>query len=511
MEQLLSPNGTAAPEGRRHEPTARRSSFRIVSLRDERLTRKVTLAFGFMSFIPLLLVFWAFLTVVRPNLQGRIVDQLSFVIIAIIGSVFVGYFVLRWTMNEVLRVIQQARVVADKQIGAPVAGDGNELGELARTFNRITRELEQKIEDLETSRALIKRLLSRIGTAIISYEGIDNLLELIVENATTALEADMGSLLLVEEPKREELVVKSTWSVTGQAEHVERMRLGEGIVGWVAKENTTMRASGTPAAVGLVSDLKGECAVLCVPLIIRDKTLGVILLLRTDPKRQFEEDDELVLSNIGSQIAVAIENYRLNQDIEHTYFETIMALALAVEAKEPHTAGHSKRVGYYSVKIGEMLGLDDETLKMLKHGGLLHDIGKIGIKDDILMKPSALTPEEWRVMQQHSVIGEAILKPVRSLTKVSELVRCHHEWYDGSGYPSGIKGEAIPLGARILTVADAYDAMATDRPYRRRLSLDEAKAELRRGAGKQFDPKVIDAFLKVLSEKEQRLSPAQSE
>jgi HD-GYP domain-containing protein (c-di-GMP phosphodiesterase class II) len=479
-----------------------------VSLRDERLTRKVALAFGFMSFIPLLLVFWAFMTVVRPNLGSAVVDQLSLVIIGIIASVFVGYFVLRWTVNEVLRIVQQARIVAEKQIGASsVVADDNELSELARTFNRITHELEQKIEELETSRSLIKRLLSRIGTAIVSYESIDNLLGLIVENATTALEAQMGSLLLVDTDKQE-LVVKSTWSVTGEAQHVQRMHLGEGIVGWVAKEGSSMRASGSPPAVGLMSDQKRECAVLCVPLTIRDKTIGVLSLLRDDVKRQFEEDDELVLGNIGSQIAVAIENYRLNQDVEHTYFETIMALALAVEAKEPHTAGHSKRVGFYSVKIGEMMGVDDEMLKRLKHGGLLHDVGKIGIKDEILLKPGSLTPEEWRVMQQHSVIGEAILKPVRSLTTVAELVRCHHEWYDGSGYPSGLKGEAIPLGSRILTVADAYDAMMTDRPYRKRLSLEEAKAELRKGAGKQFDPHVVDAFLKVLSEKEQRLAGA---
>jgi len=484
----------------------RRQAFRLVSLKDERLTSKVTLAFGFMSFIPLLLVFWAFMTLIRPNLRGPAEEQLSLVIVGIIGSVFVGYFVLKWTMGEVMRLVQQARTVVEKQIGEPVDTSGNEIGELAKTFNRITHELEHKIEQLESSRTLIKRLLARIGTAIVSHEGIDNLLELIVENASTALEAQMGSLLLVDGDKPE-LVVKTTWTADGQAHEVQRMQLGEGIAGWVAKEGSSMRANGSPTAVGFAkASERKDCAVLCVPLIIRDKTIGVLSLLREDPKRAFGEDDELVLGNIGSQIAVAIENYRLNLDIEHTYFETIMALALAVEAKEPHTAGHSKRVGFYAVKIAEEMGVEEDTTKILKHAGLLHDIGKIGIKDDILLKAGPLTPEEWRVMQQHSVIGEAILKPVRSLTKVAEMVRCHHEWYDGSGYPDGLKADQIPLGARVLTVADSYDAMSTDRPYRKRLTLEEAKSELRKGAGKQFDPRVIDAFLKVLSEKEQRLA-----
>jgi putative nucleotidyltransferase with HDIG domain len=205
-------------------------------------------------------------------------------------------------------------------------------------------------------------------------------------------------------------------------------------------------------------------------------------------------------------MAVAIENYRLNMDVERTYLETIMALALAVEAKDPYSAGHSKRVGYYASVIAKELGLDEDTQRSLNDAGILHDIGKIGIKDEILLKPGALTPEEQKVMQQHSVIGEAIVKPVRSLSRVSPLVRHHHERYDGGGYPSGLKGQEIPLGARILSVADTYDAMVTDRPYRKRLSLDHTKAELKRLAGVQHDPVVVDAFLRVLAKKEEHLA-----
>jgi len=459
------------------------------------LARRVTLAFGFLAFIPLLLIFWASVSFIFPHLRDSQQDTLRLMIMAIIASIFLGYVVLKRTMGAVMEVVQQVN---------PHRGRGgteqDELGELARTFNRITQELEGKIHELESSRALVKRLLSRIGTAIVSYEGIDHLLELIVENAALALEAQQGSLLLMDGERRV-LTVKAAWSLApedeGPSHREQEMALGEGIAGWVAKERTAMRSTGLPASIGLAASTKNEGVVLCVPLMLRDNLLGVLAVMREELARPFTDDDQVLLANIGSQIAVAIENYRLNLDIERTYLETVTALALAVEAKEAYTAGHSKRVALYAVRIAEAMGLDEPTKKALQYGGLLHDVGKIGIKDSILLKGHDLTPEEREIMQQHPQIGEAILKPLRSLASVAELVRCHHERYDGSGYPQGLKEDAIPLTARILTVADAYDAMATDRPYRKRMSLEDAMAELRKGAGIQFDPQVVEAFLAI--------------
>ncbi len=196
--------------------------------------------------------------------------------------------------------------------------------------------------------------------------------------------------------------------------------------------------------------------------------------------------------------------HKIDEVDERAYVETIKALALAVEAKDQYSAGHSKRVGFYAMKIGEQLGLEAETLRMLQDAGILHDIGKIGIKDEILLKPAPLTPEEQKIMQQHSVIGEAIVKPVRSLQEVVALVRHHHERYDGGGYPGKLRAGQIPLGARILAVADTYDALITDRPYRKRLSLEMARREIRRCAGTQLDPLVVQALLWFLDDKKQR-------
>ena len=476
-----------------------KGKFRLLPLQEERLERKLALAFGFMSFIPILLIVWSMATKV----------ELGFALFPIVGSAFVGYFIVRHMIRSVLTVAEKARALATGQLTKEIeVTEHNEIGELARSFNRITHELEHKIEELESSRQLVKRLLSRIGTAMNSYEGIDNLMSLILENSTAAMEAQVGTLMLVD-GERQELTVKTTWSTNGQtADPGFRLKLGDGVPGWVAREGRPMRGRALASALGFSNTETGDHAVLSVPLKLRDKPIGVLSVLRSDLSKPFADDDEMLLSSISSQVAVAIENYRLNMDVERTYLETIMALALAVEAKDPYSAGHSKRVGFYASQIGEEMGLDAETLRMLNDGGVLHDIGKIGIKDEILLKQAALTLDEQHIMQQHSVIGEAIVKPVRSLQRVVSLVRHHHERVDGAGYPDQLAGEAIPLGARILTVADSYDSMVTDRPYRKRLPVDTAKAELQQLSGQQFDAQVVQAFLRVLARKEQRQDAA---
>ena len=482
-------------------PPKGKTGFKLVSLKEEGLERKLALAFGFMSIIPILIV-WAWAKMHQVDMGPALY--------AVIASVIIGYFLIaRPMISLVLKVTKKVQELSTGHFTGTIEVDErNEIGELARSFNRITKDLEHKIDELESSRQLVKRLLARIGTAMNSYEGIDNLLNLIIENSAAALEAQMGTLMLVDGEKQE-LYVKTTWSNNGQAADATlRLKVGEGIPGLVVKERRAMRSTGKSSALGFSNTHQDEATVLSVPLQLRDHPIGALTILREDAKRPFTEDDEMLLGSIGSQVAVAIENYRLNLDVERTYLETIMALALAVEAKDPYSAGHSKRVGYYAMKIGEQMAFDEEMLRTLNDAGVLHDIGKIGIKDEILLKPAPLTPDERKIMQQHSIIGEAIVKPVRSLSRVVALVRHHHERFDGAGYPNGLKGEEIPLGARILAVADTYDSMVTDRPYRKRLSLEETKAELKKNAGAQHDPVVVEAFLKVLEAKELRLAVA---
>ncbi len=190
---------------------------------------------------------------------------------------------------------------------------------------------------------------------------------------------------------------------------------------------------------------------------------------------------------------------RLYEDLRLTYLRTIKSLAQAIEARDSYTRSHSERVGKYAVVIANEMGLSIKETEIIREACELHDLGKIGIPDSILSKPFALAPEEWEEIRKHPVIGAKILEPLTFLSDVVDLVRQHHEHYDGSGYPDGRSGEDILLGARIIHLADAYEAMSSARAYRKEPFVkEEAVLEIKRNSGKQFDPKVVEAFLKVV-------------
>jgi response regulator RpfG family c-di-GMP phosphodiesterase len=189
-----------------------------------------------------------------------------------------------------------------------------------------------------------------------------------------------------------------------------------------------------------------------------------------------------------------------NTELRTAYIQTIRALAEAIDAKDAYTRGHSERVAVYASRIGDQMGLRKELIERIYFAGLLHDVGKIGIPDAIITKPDRLTPEEYEEIQKHPEIGAKILEPVEFLHSIVPCVRHHHEWYDGCqmGYPDRLAGDQIPLPARVIVVADTVEAMTSDRPYRKALPLDVVIAEMHKYSGTQFDPVVVDAFLKLL-------------
>lgn len=193
---------------------------------------------------------------------------------------------------------------------------------------------------------------------------------------------------------------------------------------------------------------------------------------------------------------------QLYVDMRQDYLSTISALIQAVEAKDAYTRGHSESVRRYTMDIAHGMGLPADVVERLEYASLLHDIGKIGVAETILRKPGRLTDEEYLEIKAHPAIGASIVQRLRLLGQEAGTVRYHHEWYDGRGYPDGLKGDQIPLGARIISVADAFDAMTSDRPYRRTMSRQEAIAELQRCSGTQFDPKIVEAAVRVLSAQE---------
>ena len=192
------------------------------------------------------------------------------------------------------------------------------------------------------------------------------------------------------------------------------------------------------------------------------------------------------------------DNVRLYAALERAYLETIRALASAIDAKDPYTRGHSDRVAQLAVEVGRELQLDDATLRILEFGGILHDVGKIGIPEQVLLKPTRLTPEEFTMVKSHSVIGAEIVEGVEFLKSAEPAIRHHHERWDGGGYPDGLAGEAIPLTARILNAADTWDACISERPYHPARSAAEVTSIMTELRGVQLDPRIHDAIMRVL-------------
>ncbi|HAE43066.1 MAG TPA: hypothetical protein DCG34_09150 [Clostridiales bacterium] len=191
-------------------------------------------------------------------------------------------------------------------------------------------------------------------------------------------------------------------------------------------------------------------------------------------------------------------SFKLYVDMRKNYYDTVKALINAIEAKDPYTSGHANRVGEYSVAIAQEINLSSKQIEIIKNAALLHDIGKIGIDDRILNKQEGLSDLELEVIKNHPSIGYDIIKDIGFLKDVMNIVKHHHEKWDGSGYPQGLKGSEIPIETTILTISDAYDAMTTDRPYRKALSSEEAVKELLKYSGTQFNPEIIDKAIETL-------------
>jgi len=239
---------------------------------------------------------------------------------------------------------------------------------------------------------------------------------------------------------------------------------------------------------------RADGRVLCVPLTAGGHVIGAIQATRPGSEPQFTARDLDTARVTGVTAGTSIENNRLRESVEEGYRSTIRALASAIDAKDPYTCGHSQSVAQYSLVSGLVLNLGVQEMQTLETAALLHDIGKIGIDDAILRKPRRLTPAERAAVKDHPVIGAAIIHDIASLREVVDLVLHHHEAYDGSGYPHGLRGEHIPLGARLIAVADAFDSMTTNRPYRAALTINEAMNELARCRGTQFCPQALEAF-----------------
>ena len=229
-----------------------------------------------------------------------------------------------------------------------------------------------------------------------------------------------------------------------------------------------------------------------------DQPVGVLRLERDHHQPRFDADERRLLAVFASQIAASLDNARLYQQLQEQNLQTVIALAKAIEARDPYTRGHSEQVTRYAVRMMELLGASPERVELMRYASLLHDIGKIGIRDDILLKPGALSAEEFAVMRRHPEIGADILRSIRSLREALPIVEGHHERVDGRGYPRGYTAEQLPIEARVLAVCDAFEAMTSDRAYRKGMPPDTALGTLLKGSGNQWDSQLVSIFADMI-------------
>ena len=240
-------------------------------------------------------------------------------------------------------------------------------------------------------------------------------------------------------------------------------------------------------------------AQLLIPLKSKGELVGFIIVGSKRSAQAYSHDDEVALSTLANQTAVIIENARLYEDLENTFVQTVVTLANAIDMRDTYTSSHSQQIAEWASYTARLMGCTDQEVQAIYWGGLLHDIGKIGIPDSILRKPGKLDESEWEIIHRHTIHGAQLIAPIKKLADIVPIIEYSHERYNGSGYPYGLKGDKIPLGARIIGVVDSYSAMRDERPYKEPCAHEEAINELKRNSGILFDPEVVTTFLYVLN------------
>ncbi len=367
--------------------------------------------------------------------------------------------------------------------------------------------LSSRKEDyLAEIRELNRKLSEKLAEMTILYEtakltssslDLDEALSSAFNSVVKMLNAETGSLMLFD-PEGKVLTIKKSYGLNEEIIRKTRVKKGETIVGSVAQSGEPLTIYGRAD----ISPIKGrkkyeKVNSICVPLKTRKGVIGVVNLNRKQDTNPFTQDNLKLLFTMANDAAFAIENATLYQNLHESYLSIIRALASALELKDPYTRGHSESVSRYAVALAERLKLSPEEIEIIEVAAILHDIGKIGVQTNILNKPGKLNDEEWKEIKQHPEFSCKILKEVNFPWKIKPLIYAHHERYDGKGYPTGLKGDKIPLGARIIAVADTFAAMTSDRVYRKGLSKELTIEELKRVAGTQLDSELVKVFVEM--------------
>lgn len=399
------------------------------------------------------------------------------------------------------------------------------MSHLARTSDGQTSMVLRDLTQISSSLSILKQGMTKyfdihqrqvgalvgIGSAINSSLGLKQVLEEVMDTLIALMGAERGFLMLRESDGG--MQVRIARGIDHVDLNEDAFAISKTIVNRVVKSGEailTTNAQDDPRFVEQLSVAAFRLlSILCVPLKLKDDLIGVIYVDNRVHSGIFQDDDLTLISAFANQAAVAIHNARLfddlqasnaeleiaNAELQIAYGATLEGWVRALDLRDKETEGHTKRVTALTQRLAKSMGVDDEALVHITRGALLHDIGKMAIPDGILLKPSALTDEERKLIQQHPIFAFEMLKPIKFLHPALDIPYCHHEKWDGSGYPRGLKGEEIPFAARIFCVVDVWDALVSDRPYRMGVAPAEVRNNIHEGSGSHFDPRVVKAFM----------------
>ncbi|MDF1522039.1 MAG: PAS domain S-box protein [Trueperaceae bacterium] len=392
-------------------------------------------------------------------------------------------------------------LIEDPAIGAYVLNyhDVTARVRASEEVAHLNAQLERRLQHLQA--------LRRIDMAITNAIDVGLALDIFLEQVQADLQVEAAGVLLYDPHAQTLEPAAARGFETPLAKG--RVRLGEGLAGHAALEQRTvhvpdLRSDERDGAVVDVADQAGYVAYWAVPMLTKGQLQGVIELYARRPLVPDAEWFEF-LETFADQGAIAVESAQLfrslersNVDLQLAYDRTIEGWAYALDLKDEETAGHSKRVTALTVRMAQRLGMDAKELVHVQRGALLHDIGKMGVPDSILLKRGSLTDAEFAEMQRHTVYAYELLSPIDFLRPALEIPYAHHEKWDGSGYPRGLRGEQIPLAARIFAIVDVYDALTSDRPYRAAWDRETTLAYIQEQAGSHFDPRLVEAFMAMV-------------
>jgi putative nucleotidyltransferase with HDIG domain len=395
-------------------------------------------------------------------------------------------------LEEQIREIENLNITLEERI--------EEIEEANYKIADLAGELEDKNTNLEKAVAKLSTLY-RLGLAINSTIEVERLYQLVVKTTMETLQAQIGYIILYDNDREKLKVINLMGNVESDSDNAYIQMKDSSVSTWVIRNRRALLIADinqTPEFDRFSALGYERKTLICAPLMVKDEIIGTVTVVNRLNNTSYNHEELELLSTIAAQASIAIKNAMLYDEQQKTYLNTIQALVSAIEASDSYTRGHSERVTKLSLALARKLELPQNRLKVIERAAILHDIGKIGIDLSLLNKETVLTEEDVAELQQHPTIGMKILEPIEFLHDVRLCIGQHHERYDGLGYPNNLCAEDLLLESRILAIADSFDAMTSDRPYRKALKLEVAVKELAENAGTQFDPELVPIFIDLL-------------